>query len=431
MASIKAKITKRLIDSLKPVPDDDLWVWDTELRRYALRMKPSGAASYLILYRPAGRPQRMNTFARVGTITPEEARAKARRLLAEVDEGGDPAQRRADEGMAITVADVCEKYLEAARAGLVVTNRRKPKSPSTLAVDEGRIARHIIPLIGKHIANMLASRADIVQRMYDDIAAGKTAATIKTKSRGVARITGGPPAAKRAVGLLGGIWTWAAKRNLVAGTNPARGVEMQADETKERVLSPRELAKLAEELAKTAEQAPMASAAIKIIALTGLRADEACGLRWPEIDFAGSNLRLEKTKTGRSLRPIGHAAIEHLRALPQLHDEYVFPNRDGTGRADLKKSFASIFDSAGLHDARAQTLRRTFASFAADEGYGDATIGELLGHARRGVTSRHYIRRPDAALVAAADKVAERIAAAMDGRAVDTMKFPRAGVGDE
>ncbi len=182
MASIKAKITKRLIDSLKPVPDEDLFVWDTELRRYALRMKPSGAASYLILYRAAGRRQRMHTFARVGTITPEEAKAKARRLLAEVDDGGDPGQRRAEDGMAITVAEVCQRYLEAARAGLVVTNRRKPKSPSTLAVDEGRIARHIIPLIGKHIANMLADRADIIQKMHDDIAGGKTAATIKTKS---------------------------------------------------------------------------------------------------------------------------------------------------------------------------------------------------------------------------------------------------------
>ena len=47
-----------------------------------------------------------------------------------------------------------------------------------------------------------------------------------------------------------------------------------------------------------------------------------------------------------------------------------------------------------------------------------ATIGELLGHARVGVTHRHYIRRPDAALVAAADGVAARIAAAMDGRDV-------------
>ena len=134
------------------------------------------------------------------------------------------------------------------------------------------------------------------------------------------------------------------------------------------------------------------------------------------MDVATQCLRLEMTKTGRSMRPIGKAALDLLASLPRLHDEFVFPNRDGTGAADLKKSLSELFDAAGLHDARAQTLRRTFASVAADEGYGDATIGELLGHARRGVTARHYIRRPDAALVAAADRVAARIAAAMDGR---------------
>jgi integrase len=82
----------------------------------------------------------------------------------------------------------------------------------------------------------------------------------------------------------------------------------------------------------------------------------------------------------------------------------------------LKKRLGALFDAAGLHDARGHDLRRTFASMAADEGYGDATIGELLGHARSGVTARHYIRRPYAALIAAADKVSARIAALLDGR---------------
>ena len=42
--------------------------------------------------------------------------------------------------------------------------------------------------------------------------------------------------------------------------------------------------------------------------------------------------------------------------------------------------------------------------------------GPQPGHARRGVTARHYIRRPDSALIAAADRVAKRIAAALAGR---------------
>jgi integrase len=148
-------------------------------------------------------------------------------------------------------------------------------------------------------------------------------------------------------------------------------------------------------------------------ALTGLRREEPCALRWSEIDFAGSCLRLEATKTGRSTRPIGSLARELLQSLPRLCDEWVFPNRSGTGRAELTAPIADLFDAAGLKDARSHDLRRTFGSIAADEDYGDATIAELLGHSRRGVTQRHYIRRPDSALIAAADRVSRRIAKAL------------------
>jgi integrase len=160
-----------------------------------------------------------------------------------------------------------------------------------------------------------------------------------------------------------------------------------------------------------------------LIALTGLRREEACGLRWQEIDAASGCLRLEATKTGRSLRPVGQAALQVLANIPRGQSERVFPNREGRGSAALKKTIAALFDEAGLSDARSHDLRRTFASLAADEGYGDATIAELLGHARRGVTARHYIRRPDAALIAAADRIASRIAASLDGRGAEVVEF--------
>jgi integrase len=125
---------------------------------------------------------------------------------------------------------------------------------------------------------------------------------------------------------------------------------------------------------------------------------------------------LEHTKTGRSVRPIGSAAKDVLRSITKVSDKWVFPNNRDTGSADFKKTIAALFNAAGLHDARSHDLRRTFGSIAADEGYGDSTISELLGHARRGVTARHYIRRPDAALIAAADHVCSRISVALDGK---------------
>jgi integrase len=150
-----------------------------------------------------------------------------------------------------------------------------------------------------------------------------------------------------------------------------------------------------------------------------LRRQEAAGLEWSEIDEAGSCIRLQKSKTGKSLRPIGSVALALLRSLPRTHESLVFPSRTAAAAADFKKRFAELFGAAGLGTgatrARSHDLRRTFASVAADLEYSDATIGELLGHARRGVTSRHYIRRPDAALIAAADNVSVTIAAAFDG----------------
>ena len=41
----------------------------------------------------------------------------------------------------------------------------------------------------------------------------------------------------------------------------------------------------------------------------GMSREEAVGLRWIEIDFDGSCLRLSETKTGRSTRPLGKAAL--------------------------------------------------------------------------------------------------------------------------
>jgi len=403
------KLTKRFIDTLQPdIGGGDVFAWDSELRGFGIRVKPSGSASFLVQYRTGQGKTRRYAFGKVGTLTPEEARTKARRLLAEVEEGSDPSAQRHETREALSVAELCTQYLEAARAGLVTTRFRKPKRPSTIINDEGRIARHIVPLLGSAAARDLTRPA--VQRMADAIAVGKTAGTFKTRPRGKAVVVGGASTAARTVELLGGIWTWAEKRGFVSGPSPTRGVETQRGSPKDRTLDARELARLGTAMRGQEPLHPAAVAALRLIALTGLRREEACGLRWREIDFTASCLRLETTKTGRSIRPIGRGALDLLSTLPRGQGEWGFPNRDGSGSADLKKSIAALFDLAGLPDARSHDLRRTFASLAAEEGYGDATIAELLGHARRGVTARHYIRRPDAALIAAADRVADRIA---------------------
>jgi integrase len=412
-----AKLTKSVIDKLKPCSDRDIFAWDGELRGFGVRIKPSGASSFIIQYRNNQGRTRRYAFAQLHTLTPDEARRKARKLLAEAEAGGDPSHQRKIERHAATIEDLCAKYLDAARAGLVTGKSGAVKRSSTLLIDEGRINRHIIPLVGKKVASQL-TRAD-VQRMVDDIAAGRTAAVVKTKLRGLARVTGGQGTATRTAGVLGGILTWAEKRGLVEGPNPVRGLDLRSDHARDRTLSHEELRKLGEAILRAKDKQPMAAFAALLLALTALRRGEVYNLRWSEIDLEGSCLRLTATKNGRSTRPVGAAAISLLKTIPKLHETWLFPNERGSGSRDLQKPITSIFNDAGLHDARGHDLRRTFASIAAGLEYSDATIAELLGHAKKGVTERHYIRRPDAYLIEAASKISGQV-----WRALGVAVFP-------
>ncbi len=403
-------LTKRIVDAAKPATSE-FFIWCSSTPGFAVRVYPSGKRVFVCQVR-VGRATRRVKIGVYGPYTVDQARQRAQEIIRAAAEGRDPQREKVDLRNAITVAEMCDQYLEAAMANLVTTRFGRSKSPATIKIDEGRIERHLKPLLGNLRARDV-TRAD-VQRMADAVSQDRTRGVFKGKPRGKAVVTGGPVAATRAVGLLGGIYGWAEKRNLVPGPNPAHSIETARGLAKERTLSASELAALGKAMEAKATTSPDASTAIRLIALTGMRREEACGLRWSEIDLAGSCLRLERTKTGRSVRPIGRAARDLLQSVRRYSDEWVFPNSSGTGSADLKKSIAAIFEEAGIHDARSHDLRRTFASVAADEGFSDSTIGDLLGHSRRGVTARHYIRRPDAALVAAADRVSTRMLSALD-----------------
>ena len=407
-----AALTKRRLDAAKPAAKE-YFLWCSATPGFGARIYPSGKKVFIGQVR-VGRATRRVKIGLYGPYTVEQARRRAEEISRAAAEGRDPQREKADQRAAVTVSAMCDQYLEAARADLVTTRFGRPKRATTLAIDAGRIARHIKPLIGNLRARDVTRSG--VQRMADSIAQGKTAGVFAGKARGKAVVTGGPGAATRAIGLLGGIYSWAEKRGVLDGVNPTRGVETVRGQPCDRVLKGSELAALGKVLAANKAKYPAAVAALRLIALTGLRREEVCGLQWMEIDENGQCLRLEGSKTGRSVRPISKASVTLLRSLQRTSERWVFPNVTDTGSADLKKPIAFLFNSAGLKDARSHDLRRTFASIAADEGYGDSTIGELLGHARRGVTARHYIRRPDAALIAAADRVSARIATTLDSQ---------------
>jgi len=391
-------------------------IWDAAVTGFAARRQKGDAVTYLVKYRTAEGRQRWHVIGRHGSPwTPESARAEARRILGEVVQGADPAARKRATRKATTVAELCDAYLVDAEAGRLLTRNKSPKKASTLAVDKGRIERHVKPLLGG-LAVAAVTRDD-VERLLHDIAEGKTAGKTKTaKNRGLARVTGGRTAATRAVGLLGGIFTYAVRRRMRVD-NPAHGVERFADQERNRRLTDGEYAALGEALrkAEAAGMWPAAIAATRFLALTGWRSGEAMGLRWAELDLARRTARLADTKTGRSVRPLPHAACDVLSGLPHIGADRVFPASRGNAQTVMhfKKFWPRIAKLGGLPaDITPHVLRHSFTSLAADLGYSEPAIAALVGHRGRSVTSR-YVHSADAVLLAAADAVAGRTAELM------------------
>lgn len=345
------KLTMRDVQAFRPALKD-YFKWCSATPGFGVRVYPNGRRIFVVQTRVNGRTRRV-TLGPFGPLTVEQARARANEVVRLASKGVDPQLERKTARDAPTVEKICTAYLEAADAGLVITRFKRPKRASTLAIDHGRIARHIVPLIGTTRARDL-TRGD-VQRMVDQIGSGKTAGTFKgRKLRGKAVVLGGVGTAARVKELLGGILSWAEDRGMVPGPNAVRRVVTARGEAKNRTLSQDELKSLGEAIERARVTSPMAASALTLIALTGLRCSEACGLKWREIDEEGRFLRLPVTKTGRSTRPTGARAFELLKSLPRLSDEFCFPNRTGKGSADLDKRIAAIFDDAGLADGLAR-----------------------------------------------------------------------------
>jgi integrase len=389
-------------------------IWDSALPGFGARRQKGSAVSYVLMYRTREGRQRRFTIGRHGAPwTPDTARAEALRLLGEIVRGADPTADKREAREAMTVADLCDAYIADAVAGRLLTRRGRAKKTSTLTIDRGRIERHFKPLLGS-CAVAAVTRNDIEHFMHA-VAEGKTAARIKTKRRGLARVRGGRGTATRAVGLLGAIFTYAVRKGL-RPDNPAHGVIRFADGKRERRLSDDEYAALGEALrgAEAAAIWPAAVAATRLLALAGWRSGEVLGLRWTEVDLARRTATLSDSKTGRSIRPLSHAACDVVRALPRMTGELVFPATRGDGRMiGFPKLWARIAKLGELPaDVTPHVLRHSFASLAGDLGYSEPTIAALVGHKGHTITSR-YVHSADAVLLAAADAVADRTAELM------------------
>jgi integrase len=405
-----AKITKRFVDRLTAGPADVVH-WDDALSGFGVRLKPTGAMTYVVQYRNAVGQSKRLTVGRVGVLTPEEARREAVAALAGVAKGKDPVAEKRAQRADLTVSALVELYLDEGPAD------KPTKKASSWTIDASNLRRHVVPSLGRrHLATL--AKAD-VQKFQRDVTEGKTAAEATgAKKRGRIRVRGGAGTAWRATAVLSAMLAWAVGRGLRAD-NPAEGVQLNKLAKRERFLTDEELARLGEALVELQKQGanPASLAIVRLLLLTGARRDEIAGAKWEHVDFQRGVLLLPDSKTGAKAVPLAAPALEVLSKLPRDdRSSWVFPAARGEGHhVGVPKVWRKLRKMVGLKGVRLHDLRHTHASVGVALNQSLFIVGKILGH-KRPQTTEKYAHLALDPVRAAAEQTAQRLAGALNGR---------------
>lgn len=415
-----AKLTKRTIDGLEPKAAAYM-VYDAELKGLAIRIAPSGLKTWQVEYRPypggRGVDKRRMSLGSSISVTPDEARKKAREILAAVANKEDPAKDRTDRRKEMRVSDLIDLYEDEGCYILRGKRLGEPMKPTTKAYTVARLRHHALPILGKLRISEVSARD--IEKMVKDITSGKTAKDEKIGPRKRIIVRGGEGAARKVARDVSAMFTFAIRQKL-ATANPCESAAVRkTDGRRTRFLTLDEVTRLGKALEQLQADGanPKALDIVRLWALTGARRSEIAALRWDEVDLVHSCLRLSDSKTGASIRPIAAPAAALLASLKkQEGSPFVFPASSGESHFQgTKRVWPKAIAHANLPGVTPHTLRHTLGSSAVSVGETLVMTGAILGHSEARSTQIYAHVQQDPAARAAARAV-KPIAAALAGK---------------
>jgi integrase len=281
-----------------------------------LRLNRKGEAWFVVQYRVKHTARRRRVaLGQYGTLTLAEAKNRARRYLSAGLDGKDLHAEGKAKALRLTFNGLADQWLE--------LHVRVKRATRTIKDYEDVLRRYLRPVLGTCIV--------------EDIRRTEVLALHR-------RMNATPKVANYAIIVGKAAVNFGTKQGLLplGLHNPFAGVELYGVEGRERFLSEAELIRIGEALAEleTATMvSPWAAAALRLLILTGARSDEILTLEWAWVNLDESALLLPKSKTGKRRIALNAAAIEVLKAIPQVRrNQYVIVGKKpGTHLVSLQK----------------------------------------------------------------------------------------------
>lgn len=389
---------ERKVDSIRfgkqslaalPLPDKgERYVYDTECPQLAVRLRPGGATFMVQAWDRERRRSVRVTLGKLDALTPEQARKRARDLVAELGNGADI---RRDRHEGTTVREL-------------VTAWHREKSAATRTADELRdkVLHYLGPLADRPAAEV---EREHVGRVHHDIATKARKRVMKRIGENVQAVEVGEPGlpatADKWRASLSAMFAWGMSKGLVKG-NPCEGIP-KAFDTKQSARTNYLHGDTLARFWSALEADPDADTrdAILLLLFTGQRRGNVLEMRWADVDVDGGlwSLGAKQTKQGRAQgTPLVGAARDILkRRRESAASPWVFPatrvSADGElgamSEARLRDAWARICAAASIEDLRPHDLRHTAGSWLARLGASEAIRQKALGHQTAAMAARY------------------------------------------
>jgi integrase len=348
------KLTVKTTDGIKlPKGKSDCIVFDDDIAGFGLRLREGGSRTWVYQYR-IGKKQRRMVLGSAKSVPLSLARKNASDLEAKVRLGGDPAMNKETARIEVgnTFAVLADQFLEA-----------RKRSWRTRTYEE--VKRYLIKdAKSLHPFSITAIAQRNVANLLSDIAKEK-----------------GDVTANRVRSSLCAFFGWIIREGVrLPEGNVASYTNKREESSRDRVLTDGELG-----LIWNACLDDDYGAILKLLMLTGQRANEIAQLRWNEVHDQQIVLPAERTKNARShVIPLSETAKGILPWFRKGDRKFVFGRDDtgfsGWGKAKEKLEARVAEAEKPLEHWTVHDLRRTVATRMAELGVQPHIIEAVLNH---------------------------------------------------